>query len=130
MATRFDDWEGDFLEHHGIRNQKWGERRFQNEDGSLTQAGRERYGVGDGSHASTTKSTTSSDKKPPVSKEPEKNAKKEEKKKSGAVKLVKKIIAAKIAYNKAKKSENMTKGQKAVKALFLYGIYKRLLGAK
>lgn len=31
------------LYHHGIKGQKWGERRFQEEDGSLTPAGRERY---------------------------------------------------------------------------------------
>lgn len=29
--------------HHGIKGQKWGVRRFQNEDGSLTEAGRQRY---------------------------------------------------------------------------------------
>ena len=34
------------LTHWGIRGQKWGTRRYQNSDGSLTQAGRERYGVG------------------------------------------------------------------------------------
>ncbi len=33
------------LYHHGIKGQKWGVRRFQNEDGSLTPAGRERYDV-------------------------------------------------------------------------------------
>ena len=31
------------LSHHGIRGQKWGVRRFQNEDGSLTAAGKKRY---------------------------------------------------------------------------------------
>ena len=31
------------LYHHGILGQKWGIRRFQNEDGSLTDAGRKRY---------------------------------------------------------------------------------------
>ncbi len=31
------------LAHHGIKGQKWGERRFQTKDGSLTPAGRERY---------------------------------------------------------------------------------------
>jgi len=32
-----------YLIHHGIRGQKWGERRFQNEDGSLTPEGKIRY---------------------------------------------------------------------------------------
>ena len=34
------------LRHHGIKGQKWGVRRFQNSDGSLTEAGRKRYGDG------------------------------------------------------------------------------------
>ena len=33
----------DHLEHYGIKNQKWGERRFQNYDGTLTEAGKARY---------------------------------------------------------------------------------------
>lgn len=33
-----------FLEHHGIKGQKWGIRRYQFPDGSLTPEGRERYG--------------------------------------------------------------------------------------
>lgn len=35
------------LSHHGIKGQSWGKRRFQYEDGSLTDAGRQRYGVGE-----------------------------------------------------------------------------------
>ena len=34
------------LYHFGIKGQKWGIRRFQNSDGSLTSAGKERYGSG------------------------------------------------------------------------------------
>lgn len=34
----------EYLEHHGIKNQRWYHRRFQNADGSLTPAGKERYG--------------------------------------------------------------------------------------
>ena len=31
------------LQHHGIKGQKWGVRRYQNKDGSLTADGRKRY---------------------------------------------------------------------------------------
>lgn len=33
----------DSLSHHGIKGQKWGVRRYRNEDGSLTKEGEERY---------------------------------------------------------------------------------------
>lgn len=34
----------DYLEHHGILGQKWGVRRYQNKDGSLTDLGKRRVG--------------------------------------------------------------------------------------
>lgn len=44
----------DYIAHHGILGMKWGIRRFQNKDGSLTSAGRKRYGVGEGEESSDT----------------------------------------------------------------------------
>lgn len=32
----------EYLMHYGIKNQKWGIRRFQNEDGSLTAEGKKK----------------------------------------------------------------------------------------
>ena len=31
------------LQHHGVKGQKWGVRRYQNKDGSLTPAGERKY---------------------------------------------------------------------------------------
>ena len=33
------------LYHHGIKGQKWGVRRFQNKDGSLTEEGYQHWGL-------------------------------------------------------------------------------------
>ena len=37
----------EYLAHHGILGMKWGVRRYQNKDGTLTPEGRKRYGDGD-----------------------------------------------------------------------------------
>ena len=44
MATYYYSSE---LYHHGVKGQKWGLRKYQNEDGSLTAAGRKHYGYGE-----------------------------------------------------------------------------------
>lgn len=51
------------LYHHGIKGMKWGIRRFQNEDGSLTSAGKKRYD--DGSTGSDKRVSSNSDSKTP-----------------------------------------------------------------
>lgn len=48
----YSPYYGRYISHHGIKGQKWGIRRFQNEDGSLTSAGRSRYGSGEGRSSS------------------------------------------------------------------------------
>lgn len=32
-----------YLVHHGIQGQRWGVRRYQNEDGTLTEKGKRQY---------------------------------------------------------------------------------------
>ena len=41
-------YEDNYLAHHGIKGQRWGIRRFQNEDGSLTEEGKKHYNISDG----------------------------------------------------------------------------------
>lgn len=45
IAMRYPSYT---LCHYGIKGQHWGVRNYQNEDGTLTAAGRIRYGVGEG----------------------------------------------------------------------------------
>lgn len=51
---------GDELYHHGIKGQKWGVRRYQNEDGSLTAEGKRKYGTVDNFLASRDRKRLSS----------------------------------------------------------------------
>lgn len=56
----------DDLQHHGILGQKWGVRRYQNKDGSLTSEGKARLGY-DGSSGDRTREKVNSDVRKAVS---------------------------------------------------------------
>ena len=47
-ATAISAYDKNRLEHFGIKGQRWGIRRFQNEDGTLTEEGKKRYTYSDG----------------------------------------------------------------------------------
>ena len=46
MGRYYDDTYDDYVAHHGILGMKWGVRRYQNKDGSLTPKGKARYKLG------------------------------------------------------------------------------------
>lgn len=48
------------LQHHGVKGQKWGVRRYQYADGSLTPAGRKRYSSPSGKVTTSTKHVVNS----------------------------------------------------------------------
>ena len=60
----------DELCHYGIRGMRWGIRRYQNSDGSLTTAGRKRYSTGKHHSSFTRKKTTSKVKTKPAEEKP------------------------------------------------------------
>lgn len=53
IISQKDNLREDELKHHGILGQKWGVRRYENYDGTLTPEGRERYGIGDSKKSSS-----------------------------------------------------------------------------
>ena len=81
------------LQHFGIKGMKWGVRRYQNKDGSLTPAGKKRYGESD-----------------------EEREKKEKSKKTKAKVATAAVATAAVATAAAMNKDNIKKGMDYVKA--------------
>lgn len=77
------------LYHHGIKGQRWGFRRFQNENGSLTSRGRQRYSS-DSENSINSKNSLS-------------NKKLEKHKNKLSAEYNKQMVRVKSGYNKNKK---------------------------
>lgn len=134
------EWNLDeeYLAHHGILGQKWGVRRFQNEDGSLTPEGRKRiYGSGaDGgyeTHANRMKRSMEASK---YQRDIDKTTKKLEKaEKKGDVEkqaeyneIIKKLTKNKDIYMKDLSDEEIALGKNYVDNINRIGIGTLLMG--
>lgn len=90
----------DYLAHHGIQGQKWGVRRFQNPDGSLTEKGKKRVASLEGRLSSTNQKISKNQQKISKLKSYKKSRKhdklemKREKKEIKRAKLAKKVNEA------------------------------------
>lgn len=95
----------DELTHHGIKGQKWGKRRYQNPDGTLTNAGKTRYRSTSLKAARARKANEKVDKG-------FKDWKKNTDLRDTAIDLGKKATAAKMAYENNKSDKTLKKAYK------------------
>lgn len=93
---------GNELQHWGIKGQKWGVRRYQNKDGSLTPAGKKRYDYASTSLAAA-KARRSNEKVDKSFQKWDENAKKRD----NAIELGKKATVAKRAYEADKSNKDL-----------------------
>lgn len=93
------------LQHHGIKGMKWGVRRYQNSDGSLTQAGKRKYQSTGIRSAMARRSNEKVDKS-------FKDWNENVKRRDNAIDLGKKASAAKLAYEKNPSNKELKRAYK------------------
>lgn len=59
--SNYDYWNEDYIEHYSTKGQKWGTRKYQYEDGSLTPEGKIRYSKGVGTRSTSSSANGSSE---------------------------------------------------------------------
>lgn len=108
------------LTHHGIKGMKWGVRRYQNKDGSLTEEGKKRLDAQKSYDTQTAIGLLSQQKRyQEVSYK--KNVKERDKYEQKANKYAMKAAAAKMAGNSNKEKKNVAKVQKLIERSVLAG---------
>lgn len=118
--------EGTVLVHHGIKGQKWGVRRFQNYDGTLTAEGKRRYSSKDFGALRDDISKRSSDTLRAFEKQPIDISKVKER---GNLTDAEANTCSKLAvsvYNKAAKAEPQITNDISESGMKLYGLEHRL----
>lgn len=94
--------------HWGIKGQKWGVRRYQNKDGSLTPAGKKRQNAYRSTSIKSVMARRSNEKVDASFKKWDENAKKRD----NAIELGKKATAAKRAYESDKSNKDLKSAYK------------------
>jgi hypothetical protein len=120
-------YESEYLEHHGIKGQRWGVRRYQNADGSYTKAGLARYKK---AYSNYEKAQKEYDRSPiKQNKIKLKNAKREEKQSYRALTRSYSADKGKALYERGYTSKSVKKGIKKETAALIAGSLIAQVGA-